>query len=173
MNQFCVDSLTPAPSLRPDHGLLRDAALVVTADAAAAADHIVESARAEAEAMLQAARSQAQQIAQAAEQQALERAQQLIATLQAAQASFLAGAESIVLDIVQGVFDRLVIDTTPRERIAAAYQRVQAEAPSRLVTPLLRVHPDDFDLLPSTDWEVKPDPAMARGRCRLEAASGE
>lgn len=184
MNGFCVDILVPQACLRADHGVLRDAALRVTADAGAAAEQIrdgasaeaaamLDAARSGAEAMLSAARSEARQAVQAAEQQTLERAGQLLAMLQSTHDAFLAAAEATVLDLAQGLFERLVIELAPRERIAAAYQRVQLEAPRRLVAPLLRVHPDDIDLLPATEWDVKADPSMARGMCRLEAASGE
>lgn len=184
MNGFCVDILTPEACLRAEHGVLRDAALRVTADAGAAADQILEEARSEAQAMLQVARSEAEatlhaartearEAVQAAEQQTLERAGQLIQMLQTTHEAFLKSAEATVLDLAQGLFDRLVIELSPRERIAAAYQRVLLEAPPRLVSPLLRVHPDDVDLLPATEWDVKPDPGMTRGMCRLEAASGE
>lgn len=184
MNEFCVEILAPEACLRADHGVLRDAALRVTADAGAAADQILDGARTEAQAMLQAARSEAEamlhaartearQAVQAAEQQTLERARQLIQMLQTTHDAFLASAEATVLDLAQGLFDRLVIDLTPRQRIAATYQRVLQEAPRRLVSPLLRVHPDDVDLLPATEWDVKSDPTLARGTCRLEAASGE
>ena len=184
MNDFCVDILVPEACLRAEHGVLRDVALQVTADAGAAADQILgdarneaeamlHAARGEADAMLHAARTEARQAVQVAEQQTLERANQLIQMLQSTHDAFLAGAEATVLDLAQGLFDRLVIELTPRQRIAAAYQRVQLEAPRRLVSPLLRVHPDDVDLLPATEWDVKSDLSMTRGVCRLEAASGE
>lgn len=184
MNAFCVDILAPAACLRADHGVLRDAALRVTADAGVAAEQILDgarteaqamldAARSEAEAMLQAARTEARQAVQTAEQQTLERATQLIRMLQTTHDTFLASAEATVLDLAQGLFDRLVIDLTPRQRIAATYQRVLLEAPRRLVSPLLRVHPDDVDQLPATEWDVKSDPTLARGTCLLEAASGE
>ncbi|OGB25921.1 MAG: hypothetical protein A3I66_12055 [Burkholderiales bacterium RIFCSPLOWO2_02_FULL_57_36] len=172
MSDFCIEALTPERNLRADHGILRIAALAVTSDARAAADQIMQRAQAQADALLADARVDAQQAVQQAEQATLQRADQLLQALQQTHATFLDRAQEMVLDLAQGLFDRLVIETTPRERIEAALKRVLLEAPPRLVDPLLRVHPDDADLLPAVEWDVKPDPSLSRGMCRLEASHG-
>jgi flagellar biosynthesis/type III secretory pathway protein FliH len=72
-----------------------------------------------------------------------------------------------------GLFDKLLLQATPRKRIEASLKRLLRETPPRLMDAVLRVHPDDVDLLPEVDWEIKRDDTIARGACRLEAASGE
>jgi type III secretion protein L len=173
MTAFCIDTITSDAGLRAEHGVLRANALTVTTDARALAARIVEEARAEAEALKQEASAAARQLTQDAETQTLQRAEQLLQALGQAHETFLQHAQSMVVDLAQGLFDRLVLEATPREKIEAVFRRVQQEAPSRMVNPLLRVHPDDFSLIPSTEWEVKADASMQRGVCRLEASGGE
>jgi flagellar biosynthesis/type III secretory pathway protein FliH len=173
MSAFCVDTITHEANLRPEHGVLRDASLAVTSDARLAANRIVESARAEAHMLLQQAHAEAQRLAQEAEQQTLQRADQLLKALEHANATFLLRAQDTIVELATGLFDRLMMDATPRERIEAALRRVLHEAPPKLVEPLLRVHPDDAELVPAVEWAVKPDPSLTRGTCRLEASDGE
>jgi flagellar biosynthesis/type III secretory pathway protein FliH len=173
MTAFCVDTITPEANLRAEHGVLRVASLAVTSDARLAADRILENARAEAEIVLQQAREDAQRLAQAVEQQTLLRAEQLLQVLEQANATFLVRAQDTIVDLAQGLFERLIMATTPREQIEAALKRVLREAPPKLVNPVLRVHPDDAGLIPAVEWEVKPDPSLSRGTCRLEASAGE
>ncbi len=173
MNDFCIAALAPEPGLRAEHGVLRIAALAVTSDARLAADRIVQRAQVEARAILQDAHAEAQQAVQQAEQRTIESAGQLLRKLSETHATFLQRAQEMVLDLTQVLFERLVAETTPRERIEAALRRVLSEAPPRLVDALLRVHPDDLDLLPKVAWDLKADPSLSRGMCRLEASHGE
>lgn len=184
MSDFCIDTIQPAATLRPDNGVLRIDALRVTADASLAAERIVKNARAEADTLLNEARVEAQRMAQDAqgeaqrltrdlEQQTLQRAEQLLQALEKTNSTFLQRAQDMIVDLAQGLFDRMVMDTTPREKIEAALKRVLHEAPSKLVSPVLRVHPDDVELVPQVEWEIKPDSSMPRGVCRLEASGGQ
>jgi flagellar biosynthesis/type III secretory pathway protein FliH len=170
---FCTDTITTDDSLRADHGVLRVSALAVTADAREAAQRILDDARAQASAMLQQAQHDANERTREAEEQTMQRAAHLIQSLEQANATFLDHAQGIVVDLAQGLFDRLVMDTTPREKLEAALKRVLQEAPPKLVNPLLRVHPDDFALLPAVEWDVKQDAGLAPGTCLLQADSGE
>jgi flagellar biosynthesis/type III secretory pathway protein FliH len=97
----------------------------------------------------------------------------LLQALQQAQDTVLERVEEIVTGLVQTLYDRVVMETTPQERIAAALRRVVQEAPPKLVDALLRVHPEDAALLPELDWPVKNDTTIARGACRLEASNGQ
>jgi flagellar biosynthesis/type III secretory pathway protein FliH len=173
MTGFCVDSITPAPDLRALHGVLRGAAFSVTTNAGRVAERIEREAQAQADQLLDAARAEAQQIAGEAERVVFERAGTLLEALEAMQATLIERSQELVIDLTGNLFDRLVMQTTPREQIAAMLQRVLQEAPPKLVEPVLRVHPDDVELLPAVDWSIKPDPHLARGACRLEAASGQ
>jgi flagellar biosynthesis/type III secretory pathway protein FliH len=173
MTAFCVETITPETSLRAEYGVLRVKALAITSDARLAADRIVEQARAEAENLLQQARDEARVLMQEAEQEVLQRADQLLRSLEETNETFLLRAQDTIVDLAQGLFDRLVLEATPREQIEAALKRVMREAPPKLVNPVLRVHPDDAGLLPAVEWEVKPDASLSRGVCRLEASSGE
>ncbi|MBC7501477.1 MAG: flagellar biosynthesis/type III secretory pathway protein [Herminiimonas sp.] len=130
-------------------------------------------AQAEADRILDDARAEASLLLVRAEQQASAHAIELVKTLQDAQRKFLDRSQEMVIDLTQSMFDRLVMDLTPRKKLEAALRRVQREAPPRLAAPLLRVHPDDLELLPVVEWEVKADAAMSRGMCRLEASNGE
>lgn len=173
MADFCVETIDCEQSLRPEHGILRVASLAVTSDARSAADRIAQEARAEADALLKQAQEQAQDEVRRAEQQTLERAAQLLQTLEQAHARLLQRSRDIVISVAQGLFERLVMDTTPRERVDAAIKRLLQEAQPGLANAVLRLHPDDIPLAPEVEWEVKPDAGLARGTCRLEASNGE
>lgn len=173
MTGFCVDTITLDKSLRANHGVLRVKALAVTADARIAAQRIMENAREEAAALLKEAREEAAQLTGQAEEQTLQRADELLEALANANETFLARAQDMIIGLGQGLFDRLVMETTPREKIEAALKRVQTEAPPKLVSALLRVHPDDMELLPQIDWDTKADASLTPGTCRLEASDGE
>ncbi|RJF96872.1 flagellar biosynthesis/type III secretory pathway protein [Noviherbaspirillum cavernae] len=173
MTAFCLDTITQDDSLRPDHGVLRIAAFAVTADAREAAQRIRDSAQADADALLRDARMEAARLVQEAETQTLQRADALIKALEQANATFLQQAEDLIIELAKGLFDRLVLEATPREKLEAALKRILQEAPPKLVDPMLRVHPDDAELLPEVEWEVKVDASLMPGSCRLEAASGE
>jgi flagellar biosynthesis/type III secretory pathway protein FliH len=184
MADFCIATIRPEAGLRPVHGILRARALSVTGDARTAAARIVEEAREEADTLLEAARGEAARIGEAAraaaqqavssaEEHALRRAAELLDGIERLRADFLGQAHGVVADLAQALFERLIKDMAPRERIDAALRRIVDEAPRKLVSPVLYVHPDDAALLPGLAWEIKPDPAMERGSCRLEATVGE
>ena len=173
MTDFCVDVLSPENTLRPRHGILRVAAMVVTSDAGDAADLILRNAQAQADELLARARDEACQAVRIAEQETIVHAARLLQALKNAQATFLNRSQDMVIDLAQGLFDRLVLDLTPRKRLEAALKRVLREAPPRLVLPLLHVHPDDLSLLPTVEWDVTADASLQRGMCRLEASNGQ
>jgi len=173
MKDFCVDTIRREPQLRGNHGILRAASFAVTNDARLAAERIEQKALAEADVIRQRAQEDADAIVKQAEQQTLERAAGLIRALQEAQAGLLERSEDIIVSLAQAMFDRLIAETTPRERIEAMLRRVQQEAPQGLVNPLLRLHPEDLADAPAVEWPIKPDPALPRGTCRLEASEGE
>ncbi|MET3130426.1 flagellar biosynthesis/type III secretory pathway protein FliH [Oxalobacteraceae bacterium GrIS 1.11] len=173
MNDFCVAKITPEALLRMPHGILRAEGLSLTLDARAAAAHIMQEAREQAEQLLQVAREQARGGVQEAERQALIRVHALLATLEARHTALLSGAEALVSDLALALFERLVAATTPRERVAANCRRLMQEAPRLMKHPVLWLHPDDSPLLPELDWEVKLDPTLRPGSCRLEAGDGE
>jgi len=173
MTAFCVDTIVIEAGWRPEHGVMRQESLAVMADARAAAENILERARADAEAIRQAARDEAARAVHDTERETLERARELLGRLEQANATFLLRAQDMVVDLAKSLFDRLVLDVTPRRRIESALKRVQREAPAEPAGALLRVHPADVELLPEIEWEIKPDAAMERGVCRLEAGNGE
>lgn len=184
MTAFCVATIDPEAGLRPMHGVLRAKTLSITTDARCLSAKIVAQAQMEAGNILDAARVEAtriaeeacaaaQQTAQSAEVDALRRGAEMLEGIERMRADFLGKAQGMVADLAQALFERLVKDMAPRERIDAALRRILDEAPRKLVDPVLRVHPDDEALLPALEWTVKADPAIERGSCRLEASAGE
>jgi flagellar biosynthesis/type III secretory pathway protein FliH len=173
MSAFCIDTITVDASLRPENGILRVPSLAVTRDAQVAAQRILQQARTDADTLSETAREEARHAVENAERESLRNAGQLLKVLEKANETFLMRTQDMIVDLAQGLFDRLVLEATPRERIEAALRRVQHEAPSKLAVAVLRVHPEDVELLPELEWEVKTDPTMARGVCRLEASGGE
>jgi flagellar biosynthesis/type III secretory pathway protein FliH len=173
MTGFCVEKIAVDERLRAAGGIVRGQALLVTADASVLAERIVEEARAEADGIVSQARAQAQHMEQAAEADVLKRAAALLKALDQANATVAERAQDMVIDLALNLFDRLVMQTTPRKRIESSLARILREAPPRLIEPVLKVNPDDSELLPEVDWDVKRDASLARGACRLEAANGE
>ncbi|MDB5772249.1 MAG: hypothetical protein JWM42_2623 [Burkholderia sp.] len=192
---FCVESISLEPMLRASDGIVRAESLAVTRDASKVAQQLIRNAHAEADEirqaasaesdelreaarielddMREAARIDAQQVVHSEQQQVIEKAAHLLQSLEHANATFIDRARDVVMDLAQNLFDRLVADTTPREQIEAMLRRVLQEAPPKLVTPLLKVHPDDVDLVPKIDWDIKADRSLARGTCLLEASNGQ
>lgn len=170
---FCVETINPAAGWRAEHGLWRASGLRLTSDASVAAQQIVLQARSEADGVRAVAKVEAAHCVQHAEQDSWQRAAQLIESLQQEHTRFLQRAESLVLDLAQALFERLICESSPRERLAASLRRIQQEAPPRLVQAVLRVHPADLDLIPVLEWEVKADAALSPGNCRLEAECGQ
>lgn len=173
MTGFCVETLQLDPQLRAQDGVLRASAVAVTSDARIAAERILERARAEADALVQKAQGEARQVVEEAEKNTLQRANTLLQMLEDANASVPARSQDIVISLVQSMFDRLVAEMTPQERIAAMLKRVLSEAPSKPASPMLRLHPDDVKLLPEVEWEIKADASLPSGTCLLETAVGE
>ena len=171
--QFCVEVIDIASMLRADSGVLSAASLALTKDASVAAAALLNEARLQAQLLREQAVLDAQAAVRQREQQSLLEVQALLQALEKRHAAMLHGVQDTVLDLAAGLFGRLVAEMPPTERIAAALQCVLAEAPPKLVAPVLRVHPEDLALLPATAWDVKADPRLSRGCCRLEADSGE
>lgn len=175
MNAFCVETLTMPPQLRAEHGVLRAPALQVSTDAQRAANQLLDDSRRQAAAITAAAHAAARVAVRQEQERTAVTADALLRTLKQSRALLLDRAEDVVLELATQLFERLLLEIGPRERLAAMLRRVRQEAPSRLVSAVLRVHPDDAVLISDGDceWEVKPDPALAPGTCKLEAASGE
>lgn len=173
MTGFCVEFIRCEPQLRPEHGVLRVAAMAVTTDARRAADRIVQDARDEAGAILRHARDEAAANARKAEQDVLERALRLLRALEDTRTNLLHRSQDIVVSLAQGMFERLAAAVTPRERVEAMIKHILQEAQPHPRDPLLRLHPDDVEHAEDFGLEVKPDPSLAPGTCRLEAVNGE
>jgi flagellar biosynthesis/type III secretory pathway protein FliH len=173
MNEFCVQVVCMPQNLRPDHGIVRTAGLVATADATKLVAEMLAQARQDAAQLRAVAHAEAQQAVRHEQQEIARKGSLLLEVLQGAQHDMLERVGGLVVDLAQEVFDRLLLELTPRERIAAMLRRIRQEAPSKLREGVLWVHPDDRDLLPESPWEVQVDAALAVGSCRLEAASGE
>lgn len=173
MNEFCVQAVSMPANLRPADGVLRTAALAATADAGKLVQDMLAQARHEAEQVRAAAQAQARQAVLHEQQETARQGSVLLETLERARDDMLARVEDLVADLAQEVVDRLLLELTPRERIAAMVRRVRQEAPAKLREAVLWVHPDDREHLPDSPWEVQVDAALTAGSCRLEAASGE
>ncbi|MFS2007998.1 HrpE/YscL family type III secretion apparatus protein [Duganella sp. CT11-25] len=174
MNDFCVAKITTESLLRAEHGVWRAEALTLTRDARAAAGHILDDARREADQLRLRAADEAREAVRDAEQQALASAAALLLQLEQRHAQLLQGAQAIAVDLTLALFDRVLAETTPRERLAASCRRLLQETPRTLAQPVLYLHPDDSALAPAEPaWERKTDATLPRGACRLEAGGGE
>ena len=175
MNAFCVETLTMPPQLRAEHGVLRAPALQVSTDAQRAANLLLADSRHQAAAIMASAHAAASVAVRQEQERTAVTADALLRTLKQSRVLLLERAEDVVLELATQLFERLLLEIGPRERLAAMLRRVRQEAPSRLVSAVLRVHPDDAALISDSDceWEVKTDPALVPGTCKLEAASGE
>ncbi|MBJ7311936.1 HrpE/YscL family type III secretion apparatus protein [Rugamonas sp. CCM 8940] len=173
MDKFCVAALPFEPRLATRDGVWRAAALARCADAGVVADELLAAARQQAEALGRQAQSEARAAALAAEQDTLRRAGPLLQGLEQAKAGLLLRSEDLVIELAQALFERLVLEAVPRQRVEAALRRVLLEAPPKLLDACLRVHTDDAGWLPALDWEIKHDASLAPGCCRLEAGNGE
>lgn len=173
MNEFCVQVVCMPENLRPNHGILRMAGLVATVDAAKLVSDMLAQAHHDAAQVRAVAHAQAQQAVRHEQQEIVRQGTLLLEVLQRAQHDMLERVEALVIDLAQEVVDRLMLEQTPRERIAAMLRRIRLEAPTKLREGVLWVHPDDREHLPESPWEVQVDSALALGSCRLEAVSGE
>ncbi|GGZ01568.1 flagellar biosynthesis/type III secretory pathway protein [Pseudoduganella plicata] len=173
MTTFCVARLAPAPDLLTTDGVLRAASLGATADAHALASGIVAAAQAERAELLAAAAEEARLALAHAQAQVLAEGTALLDGLRAAAQDLCGRAEDIVTDLARQLYERLVLETAPQDRLTASYRRLLQEAPPRLVNAVLRVHPDELSLAEGWEWPAKGDAALPRGACRLEADSGQ
>ncbi|EGF33691.1 hypothetical protein IMCC9480_3085 [Oxalobacteraceae bacterium IMCC9480] len=170
---FCTDTLRHDAALRPDHGILRLAALAVTTDAHANAQRILDKARNEADHLLDQARQQARLILDEAEQQSVERLRAYLAAFDAQYAAFASRSRTLVIRLALDLFDRMILSISDRERIESLVKRLALEAPSKLSEAMLHLHPSDLVHLPDPEWPVKADPDLRPGTALLVATSGE
>jgi len=173
MTTFCVARLAPAAALLATDGVMRAADIGATNDAQALAARIVAAAQEERVAMLAAAAEEARLALAGAQAQVLAEGTALLDGLRAATDDLCTRAEDIVTGMALQLFERLVLETTPRERVAAGYRRLLQEAPPKLVNAVLRLHPDELAVAEGWEWPVKADATLPRGACRLEADSGQ
>lgn len=169
---FCVEVVKPASNWRAEHGLWRNSELQLTAEASFAAQQIVLQARQQADSILAVASAEAELSVQSAEQAVWQRAQHLLVSLEQEHWRFLQRAESMILDLTQALFERLISESSQRDQLAASLRRLQLEAPPRLLQAVLHVNPSDVNFLPELEWELKTDSALEPGSCRLEAECG-
>lgn len=173
MSRFCVQTITLDPLLRPVDGVLRAAVLGPAGEAASVADQIVARAHEQARRIVEQARADAGAQVEAAQAQVLREAQLLMGAMQARYRAFVDDCQPLVIDLTQQMFARLVGGLTPRKRMEAMFRRLQEEAPARLLEPVLWIHPSEAALVPATEWEIRTDPELAPGMCRLEALDGQ
>jgi flagellar biosynthesis/type III secretory pathway protein FliH len=173
MTTFCVARLAPPAELLATDGVLRAADMGATADAHALAARIVAQAQAERAAMLAGAAEEARLALAGAQAQVLAEGTALLDGLRAATDDLCARAEDIVTGLALQLFERLVLETAPRERVAASYRRLLQEAPPKLANAVLRLHPDELAFADGWEWPVKADASLPEGACRLEADSGQ
>ncbi|MET3432017.1 flagellar biosynthesis/type III secretory pathway protein FliH [Herbaspirillum seropedicae] len=173
---FLAAELCLPPSLRPRHGVVSSVDFRVTEDARLAAAQLVQQAQEQAAGIREQARADALAALQDEERRIAHEAGQLLARLREREASMLEGVAALAVDLALSIFERLLADTVPRERVLAACRRVREEAPPKLTEAVAWLHPDDAASLAQGDalpWELRTDARLAQGTCRLEAASGE
>lgn len=173
MTTFCVARLAPGPDLLATDGVLRAADMGTTADAHALAERILAQAETERGVMLAAAAEEARLALASAQARVLAEGTALLGGLRAATEDLCERAEDIVTGLALQLFERLVLETPPRERVAASYRRLLQEAPPKLVNAVLCLHPDELAYGEGWDWPVKADATLPPGACRLEADSGQ
>ena len=173
MTGFCKARLEVDPRLQAVHGILRGAGIGRTADAHVLAGQIVEQGRQQAQQLLLEAREEARLAVQEAQARVLEQAMLLQQGMDAAMAEFLEQAQDMVAELAGALYDRLVLETTEREKLAAGCRRLLHEAPPKLVNAVLRLHPRDMPPPPGLPWTCESDDRLEPGTCRLEADSGE
>ncbi|SFF95763.1 Flagellar biosynthesis/type III secretory pathway protein FliH [Duganella sp. CF458] len=173
MTGFCKARLDADPRLQPLHGILRGDAIERTADAHVLAGQIVEQGRQEAQQLLAAAREEARLAVHEAQARVLEQAMRLQQGMDAAMAELLEQAQHVVAELAGVLYDRLVLETTAQEKVAAGCRRLLREAPPKLVNAVLRLHPQDMPPPPGLPWPCEGDDRLEPGTCKLEADSGE
>lgn len=170
---FCMQNIEVDAGLRPDSGLLRLAALKVTADAQACAQRHLDAAHATAAHIVQQAQHEADALTAEAEQRSIEAMRHYQQAFDTQYASFMQRAQPLVVQLALGLFDQLVLSLSERERIDVLANRLAHEAPTKLSEAMLHLHPSDAAQLPDPEWPVKPDSGLTPGTAMLIASSGE
>ena len=170
---FCGQKITIDESLRPDQGLLRMAALKVTADAHACAQTLLDTARASADQIAQQARQHAEAVAAQTEQRTIDTFRNYQESFDKQYAGFMQRAQPLIIELALGLFDQLVLSMNERERVTVLATRLAREAPTKLDEAMLHLHPSDVAHLPEPEWPVKPDTSLTPGTAVLIASSGE
>ena len=170
---FCVEKIDVDTGLRADQGLLRIAAIRVTADAQSCAQRLVEEAHAIADQITQQAQQRADTISTEAEQRSVELMRNYLNAFDAQYASFMQRAQPLVIQLALGLFNQLVLSLSDRERAEAIATRLAQEAPTKLSEAMLHLHPSDVAALPGPEWPVKADSGQTPGTAVLIASSGE
>lgn len=173
MRDFCAEKVSLEKGLRSMHGVVLLGDIAVLNDARSLAEQIIAHAQEQAAMMLSRADEQVRDMTSKAEKDVLTEAESLIGNLNNAQNDLIGKARDVIVDVALALFDRLLVDVSPREKLEASIKRIVSEAPPRLVQAVLFVHPDEKSLVPETDWECKEDRSLPLGCCRLEASSGE
>lgn len=170
---FCTQKIEVDAGLRPDSGLLRLAALKVTADAHACAQRHLDAAHTTAAQIVQQAQQKADAITAEAEQRTIDALRDYQQAFDTQYASFMQRAQPLVVQLALGLFDQLVLSLSERERIDILANRLVREAPAKLSEAMLHLHPSDAAQLPDPEWPVKPDSGLTPGTAVLIASSGE
>ena len=170
---FCVAKIDIEPTLRPDHGVLRDNAFAVTADARQCAQRMLDNAQATADQIVQMAQQRTDAITADAEQRTLDAMRSYQGAFDAQYAEFIQRAQPLVIQLALGLFDKLVLSMSERERVAATVTRLTFEAPTKLSEVMLHLHPADVAQVADIEWPIKGDPTLAPGTAMLIASSGE
>ena len=170
---FCVAKIDIDTALRPEHGVLRDNALAITADARLCAQRTLDNAQATADQIVQQAQQQADAITADAEQRTLAAMRSYQAAFDAQYAEFIQRAQPLVIQLALGLFDKLVQSMSERERVAATVTRLTFEAPTKLSEVMLHLNPADVAQVSNVEWPIKGDPTLAPGTAVLIASSGE
>lgn len=172
MTQFCKDQVRTDSRLRAEHGILKNADILQIVRAQDMAEKLVAEARVK---TLQAHQRALEECQTLLEQKRLQCQQDVAALLQALKEereNFFAESGKLMLTLVRAMFDRLVGECTPEERLRAALHHVMQDMPACLQMPVLKVHPADIEHLPDPHWEVQTDTRLTPGSCRLETATG-
>lgn len=173
MTEFCFERLQADPRLLPVHGVLHASARERTADAHQLAGQIVAQARRDAQQILDAAAQEAQHTVHEAQARVLAQAMALQQGMDDAMAALLEQAHDIVAELAGTLYERLVLETAPQQKVAAMCRRLLREAPPKLVNAVLRLHPQDMPAPDGLPWPCQADAGLEPGSCRLEADSGE
>ena len=170
---FCIAKIDIDTTLRPDHGVLRVNVFAITADARLCAQRTLDNAKSTADQIVQKARQQADAITADAEQRTLDAMRSYQSAFDAQYAEFIQRAQPLVIQLALGLFGKLVLSMTERERVAATVTRLTFEAPTKLSEVMLHLHPSDVAHVSDIEWPIKGDPTLAPGTAVLIASSGE